>query len=228
MPTFGIISEGPSDQIVIENILSGYFGDPNLEVRHLQPLRDATDASDIRKFGGWFKVFEYCQSQNIVDALEHNEYLIIQVDTDCCEEKHYDISRRHDSGRDRSPEEMIEKVLEKFQQLLEKHHGQQVDKFKNRLIFAICVEELECWLLPLYHKDKKRSATRNCINKLNPRLGEEFGVYIDKSNKSPVLRYYEKFSKPFLKRKNIDAICDDNVSLKIFLNKLQEIKLLKT
>ena len=46
MPTFGLIAEGPTDHVVLENILVGYFNDPDLtqSIRELQPLRDATDA----------------------------------------------------------------------------------------------------------------------------------------------------------------------------------------
>ncbi len=223
MSTFGIISEGPSDQIVIENILCGYFSNPDLIVRHLQPMHDATD-SDSRKYGGWMRVFEYCRSQYIIEALEQNDYLIIQIDTDCCEEKHFGVSRRDASGKDRTPEEIIKSVAEKFEDLFSTTHGENFAHFKHRLLFAICVEELECWLLPLYHNDKIKASIRSCIAKLNPKLEAAFGVYIDKSNKSPVLRHYDRFSRPFLKRKTIDAIYDHNVSLKVFFDVLGKIE----
>ena len=59
MATFGLVAEGVTDHVVLENILIGYFNDPDLVVRPLQPLRDATDTLS-ESFGGWYNVFEYC------------------------------------------------------------------------------------------------------------------------------------------------------------------------
>jgi len=217
--TFGIISEGPTDQIIIENILVGYFNDYDLpaRIKYLQPLNDATD-DDIRKYGGWKNVFEYCQSDYLIDAFEQNDYIVIQIDTDCCEEKHYDISRRDESGDILSAEQLIKKVVEKFELVFTTSHQEKYQRFKDRLLFAICVEETECWLLPLYHDSKIKESTNNCIHKLNPVLTEKFGKYIDKNNKSAALPYYGKFSKGFIKRKMIDAIYHDNISLTVFLD----------
>jgi len=224
MKTFGIISEGPSDQIIIENILVGYFNDMDLpkRIRYLQPLNDATD-NDTRKHGGWMNVFEYCQSDYLIEALEQNDYLIIQIDTDRCEEQHYDVSRRKDNGDILAPEELIRKVIEKFESLFAAYHNDKYNLLKNRLLFAICVEEMECWLLPLYHDDKTKSATNNCIHKLNPKINEKFGKFIDKNNK-PV-SYYDKFSRLFIKKKTIEKVYDHNISLKIFLDGLGKVEM---
>lgn len=51
---FGIISEGPTDQIVIENILYGWTADNDLLVTPLQPKEGES--------GNWDKVFKYCKS----------------------------------------------------------------------------------------------------------------------------------------------------------------------
>jgi hypothetical protein len=223
MSTFGIISEGPSDQIIIRNILVGYFSDPDISLQPLQPSTDATDIADIRGHGGWMNVFEYCKSDFIVGAFEQNDFVIIQIDTDSCEEINFDVSRRNADGSVSTPEEMIFKILAKFEQIFLSNHSDKYGIFKNRILYAICVEEIECWLLPLYHTDHKKEATFGCINKLNPRLQEEFKVYIDKSNKSVALPHYRKFAKPFSKRKNIDKIYNDNFSLKIFLDNINKV-----
>jgi hypothetical protein len=200
----------------------GYFNDGDLSTRiqFLQPLHDATDK---RKHGGWLNVFEYCQSDYLVEALEQNDYLIIQIDTDCCEEKHYDVSRRKEDGDSVTPEELISKVIGKFDTLFASAHKEKYGLFKDRLFFAICVEEMECWLLPLYHDDKIKSSTSNCIHKLNPKLNEKFGIGIDKNNK-PVTSY-DKFSRQFTKKKTIDQVYGHNISLKIFLDSLSKLDL---
>ncbi len=45
MPTFALVTEGLTDQIILEEILFGFFDDPDLVINSLQPLRDATDAN---------------------------------------------------------------------------------------------------------------------------------------------------------------------------------------
>ena len=223
MNTFGIISEGPTDQIIIENILVGYFDDPDLS-RNIRPLQPLNDATDKRGFGGWVNVFEYCKSDYFVEALEQNTYLIIQIDTDCCEEINYDVKKSKPTGERLTTEELVNAVIAKFESVLATQFGEEYPLFKHRILFAISVEEIECWLLPLYHDDKLREATNNCVHKLNPKLTAQFGRFIDKNNKSSALPHYGKFSRPFIKRKNIDKIYHHNVSLKLFLDSLGKIQ----
>ena len=54
MASFALITEGITDQAVLENILTGLYGE-DVEVNPLQPLRDATDTSRVKSdsFAGW-------------------------------------------------------------------------------------------------------------------------------------------------------------------------------
>ena len=63
MISFGLITEGLTDQIVIENILAGYFNSPDIDVKPLQPERDK-DNENKSEAGGWTLVFDYCQSKD--------------------------------------------------------------------------------------------------------------------------------------------------------------------
>lgn len=82
MAIFGLISEGITDQIVIENILIGLLNDDDFSVDPLQPARDATDEDLATSHGNWHKVFEYCQTQRFKDAVLNMDYVIIQIDAD--------------------------------------------------------------------------------------------------------------------------------------------------
>ena len=57
---FGLACEGVTDQITIENILCGYFDNPDLEdeVKYLQPTFDETDQKQ-KNFGGWEMLLAY-------------------------------------------------------------------------------------------------------------------------------------------------------------------------
>ena len=61
---FGIISEGPTDQLVLENILFGFFEDKNLPVTPLQPKPGES--------GNWDKVFKYCASKDLEGFAQKN------------------------------------------------------------------------------------------------------------------------------------------------------------
>jgi len=224
MPTFGIISEGPTDQIVLENILCGFYNnaDLNESIRFLQPFRDETDKYGTAPAAGWVNVFEYCKSQRLLEAFEQNDFIILQIDTDCCEDRNYDVKRTNAEGKNHTPTELIDKVIERFQQIFNDAFPEQYALFENRIIYAVCVEEIECWLLPLYYDDKIQSATNNCVNKLNDKIYGKFGFYIDGSNKSNMGNQYNKLSKGYLKHKILMGKCEENESLKVFAKGLKE------
>jgi hypothetical protein len=54
MPTFALVTEGPSDQIVIKNILAGYFDDADIGIVPLLPLRDVTSLNRADALGNWY------------------------------------------------------------------------------------------------------------------------------------------------------------------------------
>jgi hypothetical protein len=222
--SFGIVSEGPTDQIIIQNILVGFFGDYDITstIRFLQPLRDATDEDSVREKGGWFKVFEYCKSQYIIDAFEQNDFIIIQIDTDVCEEVNFDIKRNKENGDKKSDIELINDVKEKFIEILENRFGKERYKsIAHRIVYAICHNEIECWLLPIYYNDKTKEATNNCIHKLNKAITEKVGCYIDPNNKANMAQQYWQISKPYMKNKELIAKSSENISLSLFIESLQ-------
>jgi hypothetical protein len=92
MASFMLITEGPTDQEVIESILTGHFGEePDFPFR--RPLRDVTDEFRQGSPGGWERVFEHCEhgEELLREDLQINDYLIIQIDTDCGEERNFGV-----------------------------------------------------------------------------------------------------------------------------------------
>ncbi|RAI97442.1 hypothetical protein LX64_05113 [Chitinophaga skermanii] len=223
MPTtFGIIAEGPTDQTVIQNILIGVFNneDLNTNIRFIQPAFDKTTYA--ANSGGWTNVFEYIKSDRLIQAFEHNDYIIIQVDSDVCDQVHFDVRKTDVNGLKLSGEILIQKIIDRFHQLILEYHGEEkLVQMLPRLVFAICVQELECWLLPIYYTDKKASTTNNCVHRLNEKLDKHF---IDKSNKSGMTHAYYKISKPYQKHKNIIAKYQLQPSLQHFVNQLLQIQ----
>lgn len=217
MPSFAIVSEGPTDQILLEGIREGFFPrDADLTVNYLSPVWDETDAGQ-GKAAGWFQVLEYCRSPDLVGALQYNDYVIVQIDTDVCEERHFDISKR-ENGIELSPLELIDKVIAKLRGLM----GEMFcDKFGDRLFFAVSVHSIECWLLPLFGKTKSdRGKTVNCIKTLNLRLNASHNFTIDINHKDP--DRYRIIADIFAKksRRELESLAKENPSFGIFMGRL--------
>ncbi|TDE09980.1 phage tail protein [Dyadobacter psychrotolerans] len=199
MNQFGLIGEGITDQIVIENLLIASFSDPDILVTYLQPLRDATNDSMALSAGNWHKVLEYCGSENFKDSFQSLDYIIIQIDSDVflsgeVQEKYRNIINSSDS---------CEVIVDKMKGII---IGAIGEDFYNgvieRIIFAICVHSIECWLLPIYYPTQNAIARKitGCREKLNQILPQKEGFYIHE--KKP--KYYRDISKKYFKMRPND------------------------
>ncbi len=212
MISFGLVTEGLTDQIVIENILAGYFDSSDLDIRQLQPERDK-DNENKSTYGGWTLVFDYCKSRDFQEALQFIDYIIIQIDTDVSDD--YNIPKLDENG-EFTPQHLIEKVIEKFR-------GASGDDFYSnnieKIIFAISVHSIECWLLPLYYDTdkKKKSQVKNCLKALNPQVDKKHKFRIDAKNPE----YYRIISEPYRKHKVLMKHYAENPSLKTFIEEIQ-------
>ncbi|MEG4071594.1 phage tail protein [Microcoleus sp. Pol14C2] len=213
MISFGLITEGLTDQIVIENILAGYFKSLDIDVEPLQPERDK-DNENKSKHGGWTLVFDYCKSKDFRESFQFIDYIIIQIDSDVS--KDYTIAHQDENG-EFTPQQLIAKVIEKFRD------GMGEDFYntnQQKIIFAISVHSIECWLLPLYYTDKQKKAKcKNCLNTLNYELSKQHKFTIDKKAKNP--EYYREIAKQYGKHKVLMKHYQDNPSLKIFIEEIE-------
>ena len=217
MASFGLITEGITDQVVIENILYGFFNDKDLPVNPLSPLRDATDENKAASASNWIEVFEYCKSSRFKSELFINDYLIIQIDTDALQGDSVPEKYKINLSNDLSVGETIEKVKEK----LIGYIGMDFyDKYQNKIIFAISVNSIECWLLPIYFSNQaaKSGKTENCLQTLNSVLQQREGFYIAKKE----LNYYRTISAKLKKNIDLKRLLILNPSLHIFILELEK------
>lgn len=210
--TFGLITEGPTDQIVLHTLLARYI-DPNVDIRTVQPNTDSTDKA--AHFGGWRLVLNYCQSPDMVAVLEANDYVIIQMDTDVCDD--YGVSKRQ-GELDLTGDEIVAQTKEV---IIANIGAELYSKHKEKVIFAISYESIECWLLPLYFTDNSRTKTLNCCEKLNQELIKK-GFTIDCNSKAP--RYYNKICREIKSRKQVEAMSAHNGSFNQFVAQLPPLQ----
>lgn len=216
---FGIIAEGVTDQKVLEAILAGYFeDDDDLDVTYIQPI--AAAAAPAVGNAGWGMVFKEFETGRFAEALDGDlrDYLVVQIDTDVSEQAGYGVSWR-DDGRELTPAELVDRVIAKLRQVA---GAARFDALRDRLIFAVSVHSIECWLLPLFYTDKKRSKITGCLDAMNVALKRADVVPLSNSagEKSP--RAYEAASRGFEKRRGLLRACAHNASFEMFVRALDE------
>ena len=206
---FHLVTKGPTNQAVLKYILAKYYANPDIDVRQVQPNTDSTDAE--AHFGGWVKIFKYCSSPDMTTILEVDGYVIIQIDTDVCED--YGVKKR-EGANDNTTEQIIQgtKAI-----IIHKIGTKLYERYKSKIVFAICHESMECWLLPLYFNDNSRTKTYNCCNKLNQELIKE-GFTIDIEHKK--VPYYHKICKKIKNRVQIESMCVFNAGFQQFIQEL--------
>lgn len=211
MPNFGIIAEGPTDQVIIDNILSGYFGDHDQEpvVNPIQPPIPLGANP-----GGWDQVFKCLQRKDHELALQFNDFIIIHIDTDVQEESGFDVPRRIDN-RELSVLERIDKVIQRLKREMDAHF---FEANGDKIIFAIAVDSIECWLLPLYHPENPEKIP-NCIDTVNKSLRKANKNALS-AGKTKYVRAYEDASSPYRKRKILVSSVVKNTSFNRFFESL--------
>lgn len=233
MKKFGIIGEGITDQITIENILCGFFKNKNLDI-DIEPLRPRRIKGNKQNGdGGWLSTFKYLETEDFRNDLVNTEFIIIQIDTDASEEKHFDIPKI-ENNKELSPNELIEKVINKCILIINSGDNGFYENHAKQFIFAISVHQLECWIYAHYSNQPR---IKNCFKALNrhsfdekiPRCSKEKGCCLDKTgslknpDKEVIQKNYDcynKLSQPFSERKNVDLVAQKDPSFRFFIQQL--------
>lgn len=222
MATFAIICEGISENLSLHAIVEklsqeeAYFADiqPRTEVNHSRKVQAGS--------GGWTEVLSHCNTEVFKQALQSNDYLIVQVDTDRCDEPLFGIKKTDEKNQARPDADVYDDIIKRLLQDVDKEF---YEANRHRIIFAICFEEIECWFLPLFYSDKRACATTGCIGKLNQELSKEKdGYYIPEKGKNGAnARSTYQFILKKMKRKDIPQIAQCNLGFQRFVEQLNAI-----
>lgn len=211
--SFAVITEGVSEYSIIKHIIQHFLAEDPI-VRRLQPLVD-TKGHQVGT-GGWNEVLKYCaQEDRLQSALEYNDYIVVQIDTDMCETIPFSVSRVAEGGGQVSYEILLQRV----QRRLLDEISDTIDI--SKIIFAICIEEAECWLLPAVCTiENKKNATKNCCNRVNAEL-LRLGVPIIVEKNSPqAKRSYEYLLSKMKKKREIQNAASYHLGFNQFLAQL--------
>jgi hypothetical protein len=204
MTTIALITEGVTDRPVLSAIIHA-FAEQHLAE---QPMVNILHPKE-KEPGGWTRVFNYCASKELKDAFQFNDYVIIQIDTDRHQDKGYDVAKCANTA------ELITAVKAK---LVEKMGADFYGRNKEKILFAVCVDAIECWLLPFYattatHQQKEMG----CCATVNQYL-KKLGYTLDCKNDTGGYVEYEKASKGFAKKKDFYSKYKKSKSLQQFVD----------
>jgi len=221
MGDFAIVGEGVTDQIVLKNILLGYFQDrdPEPDIVFEQPPLDATGIAGLPHApGGWTLVVRYLRERSYRQALQFHRYVVIQIDTDIAGD--FGVVRTEGL----SDEDFVEQVIRK---LCSHIPDEDLAVVRDRLVFAIGLDEIECWLLPLVVDRSEKTflaKATGCLEAVNHRLrrSNEVPLSTQRGGKDPTR--YRQISAPYRRRKQLEDAAT-NPGFARFLRELGECSL---
>ena len=212
----GVICEGHTDRVVIENILKGLKGIDSSQIVQLRPQSDfdETDLADmpIDSFGGWSAVKDECESRIKIDeflSLEGNDHVVIQIDS--AESDDYNVSKPVKNAA--------------YSTILRSDIIAKIDEWLNglpseKVLYAIAIEETEAWILTIY---EQRSSTASA----DPKARLKRTLERQEINYKHSPKDFKKISSQFSKKKNFSKFnyFKNNQSLKDFCEEVnQKIK----
>lgn len=202
MKTIGLICEGVSEINIMTRILSKYLND-NVIVNPIEPETKTENGFLVQNgYGGWQQVLAHCNDETVEKILEFNDCLLIQIDTDASILKGYDVTLQDANGQPKDVAVFFQDIKKR---LLANISEAVQTKYEGRILFAICMNEIECWLLPLYYTDNNRCKSNNCLYTLNQALGKRnLGGIPDKDKNGAFARnVYKRILKNFKNKKTI-------------------------
>ena len=223
MKSIALICEGVSEIKMLTYIINRYLGDEAV-VNPIQPsLRSSHGEEKQDDEGGWLQVLNHCTDEVVNNVMVTNDYLVVQIDTDTCIQANYDVDIYDENHQKVTDDVLYYRVCSRLRQNISESVWNAHSK---QILFAICFNETECWLLPLYYENdvKKRCATTNCIYILNQKLQKEgIGIPCDKKNSPEAIKVYQNVLKK-MKRKDIPRIAQYNLGFQKFVEQMDAIK----
>jgi hypothetical protein len=215
---FNIVAEGNTDFRVLRIVIESIIDDAVVNI-----LVPSVDAYSHKTNGraGWENVVDYLKSNLLVDALDYSDYLVVQIDTDECEHINYNAGSI--TLADRNMELFYETIQGKIIEWINSYCPDTYEKYKEKIIFAICIHSLECWLLGLYVRQNELSRIKihSGFEHLNRALSRHDLCLSEPKDPNQ----YEFIARPFRKKKNHRASREYSYSLDRFISRLESLEL---
>lgn len=211
MLKFGLACEGITDHAVLESILFGFFDElDDGEITKLQPLEPTK--------GGWGTLTQYLAHSRFSEDLTAVNYIIIQIDTDIAEK--LDIQQHDADGNKLSDVLIVTNTIQKLNEIIEANN-QDSENLKSKVIYAICVESIECWLINSHARNDTEICEHSdkCFDTLKELVNAIGGLGSVKKKRAKYLKLSKHFEED---RNRILELAERDYSFSQFLERLQE------
>ncbi len=223
-----IICEGKSDAAVITNLLKGVLDIDRSDVQYLVPELeyDETDLHQMteEQFSNWTLVKKACEEgdkiHDFLGPFESERFVVVHIDTDVRLEKGFEVNEPLELKSEEDLEQLHHNIAKKLEEWL----GE--DAPLNDITFAIAIQEIDAWVLPIYDTPQKDTGLlpnpkerlkRTLNKKLSPKERSKiFGLENDKYE-----QYHELTKKAFRKEKELKKLLKSNLSLSYFYDALK-------
>ncbi len=219
-----LVTEGRGDLAVISNVLKGSLDIDLSDIKFHAPEYeyDQTDLyqMDVAEYGGWNGVKKTCLNHEDVEfflEMYEESILIIQIDSAERNEIGFDVCNPPKSNDENYCDLVFENVNIKIKEWLN-------NKFSERTAYAICVEEIEAWLLTLFFDNTSRfpNPKEKFEFEFNRKLPKKDKKILSDNN---VFNKYYKLSKPFSKKKDLPKFVINNLSFHKFYDQLMALNI---
>lgn len=214
----GIIAEGNADIAVIKAVLKALKGIDGSDIVQLRPSEqyDETDLNELN-FSNWNLVLKSCGDHHLLqaffDGLTEDALLVVQIDTAERGEAGYDIAaplRTKDTDWKEYSVQLHTIVGQKIAEIVP-------EAYRNKVAYAIAIEETDAWLIPLFDTSCKETAQyanpKERLHYLISRIdGKKRNNYIDTDKKNLDYAYIAKDIRRKLRQcrqanRSLDLFC---------------------
>ncbi len=156
----GIIAEGFSDILVVKSVLKALTGIEMSEMHAIRPIEsfDETDLAEMN-FSNWQLVLESCKDESLIatffEMFDGDTIMVVHLDTAERGEVGYDIIEPQRTGHPdwkAYSNKLRDKVRCKVEALLP-------ERFRDKVAYAIAIEETDAWLIPLFDSSQNRDTS---------------------------------------------------------------------
>ncbi len=202
-----LITEGITDKPIIDAALYAYFS----KKKTANTYTTNSLLPEKKESVGWTKVLHYCGTDRFKGAFALNDYILIQIDTDAHLSKGFDVPIQANT------KDLINAIKSR---IIDAIGIEFYELYQTRIIFAISVNQIECWLLPFFAttvSHKKKDV--NCCATVNKYLLKQYNFSLDCTNDAGGYPFYFEAAQKIANRKVFFPSYKENESLKYFIDK---------
>lgn len=169
--------------------------------------------------GGWRILKRYLGTTEFTKALNKYSYVIVQLDSDVCEEIGFDCPPNFFANC--SIEEFYVGVKAKVESWIDRQVQGTYAKYQHKIIFAICIHSTEYWLL-VHHYPSEIGQKYNSFDRINAKFTVDNKKKLYK--KGIRTDRYREHSAGFADIEVLKSLVGRSFSLDLFLMQLACVK----